>query len=51
MFNKKKLSTKLIAFTVLLLAAVLMVAGNSLWSIHDLVHNSQHSSERPAIKR
>ena len=43
MFNNKKLSTKLRAFTVLLLAAVLMVAGNSLWSIHDLVRDSQHS--------
>ena len=50
MFNKKKLSTKLMAFTVLLLAAVLVVAGNSLWSIHDLVQNSQHSSDAAGSK-
>ncbi len=50
MFTKLKLSTKLWGFTALLLLAVLIVAGNSIWSIDkilsansDFSHAAEHS--------
>ena len=44
MLKKLKLSTKLWGFTALLLLAILAVAGNSIWSIQNILTTNKHYS-------